>query len=75
MKGKVEFITMDEQTLNAFAKTTKEYLDDLKAKHPDVKKALDSQEQFKRDFADWREQRGRVAPWPIEDYINGKHVQ
>lgn len=75
MKGKVEFITMDEQTLNEFAKTTKNYLDDLKAKHPDVKKALDSQEQFKRDFADWREQRGRVAPWPIEDYIKGKHVQ
>lgn len=72
---KVEFVTMDDATLTEFAKISKKYLDELSAKHPDVKKALDSQEQFKRDFADWREQRGRVAPWPIEDYIKGKHTQ
>ena len=69
------FEAMDDATLTEFAKISKKYLDELSAKHPDVKKALDSQEQFKRDFADWREQRGRVAPWPIEDYIKGKHTQ
>lgn len=74
-KNKVEFVTMDDETLNTFAKQTQKHLNSLKAKNPDVKKTLDSQEQFKQDFSEWREQRGRVAPWPIEDYIRGKHVQ
>ncbi|GAB4171068.1 MAG: TRAP transporter substrate-binding protein [Geothermobacteraceae bacterium] len=71
-KEKIEFVKMDAATRSAFAKKTKEYLDSLKAKHPDVKKTLDSQEQFKKDFATWREQRSGVVPWPIDDYINGK---
>ena len=74
-KEKVEFVQMDAETKSAFAKRTKEYLEELKAKHPDVKKVMDSQEQFKKDFALWREVRGGVAPWPIDDYINGKHMQ
>jgi len=74
MKGKVEFVTMDADTINGFAKKTEKYLDDLKAKHPDVKKALDSQEQLKKDFAEWREQRSRVAPWPLDQYSSGKHL-
>jgi TRAP-type mannitol/chloroaromatic compound transport system substrate-binding protein len=74
-KEKVEFVTMDDETLNAFAKTTKEYLNTLKANNPDVKNTLDSQEAFKKEFAEWREQRGRVTPWPIDAYISDKHVQ
>jgi TRAP-type mannitol/chloroaromatic compound transport system substrate-binding protein len=74
-KEKIEFVTMDAETRSAFAQKTKDYLETLKAKHPDVKKALDSQEEFKRDFAEWREQRSGVAPWPIDDYIAGKHMQ
>jgi len=74
-KKKVEFVTMDDAALSAMAKTTKTYLEKLKAKNPDVKKTLDSQEQFKQDFSTWREQRGRVAPWPIDEYIGGKHTQ
>ena len=74
-KEKVEFVTMDDEALSAMAKTTKSYLDALKAKNPDVKKTLDSQEAFKQDFSNWREQRGRVTPWPIDDYISGKHTQ
>jgi len=74
-KEKVEFVTMDDETLNAFAKTTKEYLNTLKANNPDVNKTLDSQEAFKKEFAEWREQRGRVTPWPIDAYISDKHVQ
>jgi len=74
-KEKIEFVTMDAETRSAFAKTTKAYLETLKAKYPDVKKALESQEKFKEDFATWREQRSGVAPWPIDDYIAGKQMQ
>jgi TRAP-type mannitol/chloroaromatic compound transport system substrate-binding protein len=66
---------MDEETISAFAKSTKEYIEALKAKNPDVKKVMDSQEQFKEDFAQWREVRGGLAPWPIETFIEGKHYQ
>ncbi len=63
---------MDKETMIAFRKTTKEYLDSVKAKHPDVKKALDSQEAFIKDYAVWREVRSGVTPWPYETYISGQ---
>ena len=63
---------MDKDTIIAFKKTTKEYLDGLKAKYPDVKKVLDSQEQLIDDFADWRDIRSGIAPWPYETFINGR---
>jgi len=69
---KVEFVRLDDATLNEFAKITQEYLSGLKEKHSDVKKALDSQEKFKEDFALWRDVRSRVAPWPHEKYISGE---
>ena len=56
-------------------KTTHEYLEELKAKNPDVKKALDSQDDFKKAFAQWRQLRGRVVPWPYNMYIKGKLMQ
>ena len=71
MGKKVEYVMMDDATLNEFAKTTYEYLEALKAKDPDVKKVLDSQDKFKEDFAPWRELRGRLAPWPYKKYVNG----
>ena len=71
-KKNVEFIKMDKDTIIAFKKTTKEYLDGLKAKYPDVKKVLDSQEQLIDDFADWRDIRSGIAPWPYETFISGK---
>ena len=71
-KEKVEFVRMDDETLNSFAKRTHEYLEDLKKKYPDVKKTLDSQEQFKKDFAEWRSIRSGVAPWPYDMYISGE---
>ncbi len=73
-KQKVEFVKMDTETINAFAQKTNEYLTELKAKHPDVKKVLDSQDKLKADFAEWREMRSGVAPWPIEQYVKGKHL-
>ncbi len=74
-KENIEFVTLDKDTRIEFAKTTKTYLEKVKAAHPDVKKALDSQEEFKRDFSEWRQQRSGIAPWPIDDYIAGKHLQ
>jgi TRAP-type mannitol/chloroaromatic compound transport system substrate-binding protein len=74
-KENVEFVRMDDEAITSFAKKTKEYLETVKAKYPDVKKTLDSQEQFKQDFAAWREIRGGLVPWPIDDYISGKRTQ
>ena len=74
-KQKVEFVKMDNDAITNFAKQTKTYLEDLKAKNPGVKATLDSQELFKKDFAEWREIRSGLAPWPIDDYINGKRLQ
>ena len=72
MGKKVEFVSMDDDTLNEFAKVTHAYLEELKAKHPDVKKVLDSMELFQKDYAPWRKMRGGVAPWPYETYISGE---
>jgi TRAP-type mannitol/chloroaromatic compound transport system substrate-binding protein len=74
-KKKVEFVKMDQATMIEFRKTTKTYLDGLKTKFPDVKKALDSQEAFVQDYAEWREIRGGVAPWPYETYVGGKTME
>ena len=71
-KEKIEILKMDKDTLIAFRKTTKAYIDGLKAKYPDVKKVIESQEAFIEDFADWREARSGVTPWPYETYISGK---
>jgi TRAP-type mannitol/chloroaromatic compound transport system substrate-binding protein len=74
-KEKVEFVKMDDEAITNFAKMTKEYLDELKTKYPNVKVTLDSQEQFKKDFAEWREIRSGLTPWPLDDFIGGKRLQ
>lgn len=74
-KEKVEFVKMSDEAITAYAKKTKEYLEELKAKNPDVKKTLDSQELFKSEFAEWREIRSGLTPWPIDDFIDGKRMQ
>lgn len=74
-KEKVEFVRMDQDSINQFAKASYDYLEGLKAKYPDVKKVLDSQDQFKVDFAEWREERGGITPWPYEQFVKGKHKQ
>ncbi len=71
-KEKVEFVKMDTATLIEFRKMTKSYLEEVKAKFPDVKKVLDSQEAFLESYADWREARSGATPWPYETYITGK---
>ena len=74
-KENVEFVRMDKKAITEFAKASHKYLESLKAQYPDVKKVLDSQDEFKQDFAEWREQRGGIAPWPYEMFIEGKHMQ
>jgi len=74
-KEKVEFVRMDDDTMNSFAKASHDYIEGLKAKFPDVKKVMDSQDQFKADFADWRLERSGIAPWPYDQYVKGKHLQ
>lgn len=72
---KVEIVKMDKQTLIDFRKTTKTYLEKVKAKYPDVKKVLNSQEAFIEEFSTWREARSGAAPWPYEKYISGRTTE
>ncbi|MEW6351648.1 MAG: TRAP transporter substrate-binding protein DctP [Thermodesulfobacteriota bacterium] len=72
MSKRVEYVRMDDKTIIEFAKTSKKYLDDLSAKNPDVKKALESQDKLKTDLAPWRKMRSGVAPWPYEQFIKGE---
>lgn len=74
-KEKVEIVKMDKDTLIEFRKVTKTYLDGLKEKYPDVKKVLDSQEEFLASFADWRDARSGATPWPYEIYITGRTTE
>jgi TRAP-type mannitol/chloroaromatic compound transport system substrate-binding protein len=74
-KKKVEIVKMDKETLIEFRKVTKTYLDGLKEKYPDVKKVLDSQEEFLESFADWRDARSGATPWPYEIYITGRTTE
>ena len=75
MEKTTEFVKMDDAAIVAFAKASFEYLDDLASKNPDVKKVLDSQENFKQEYAKWRDLRGRVAPWPKADVLKGRLTQ
>lgn len=71
-KEKIEIVQMEKETLIEFAKVAKEYTDELKAKYPDVKKVLDSQEAFRAEFAVWRDARSGLTPWPYETYVGGR---
>jgi TRAP-type mannitol/chloroaromatic compound transport system substrate-binding protein len=70
-----EYVKMEDAAIIEFAKVTFKYLDDVAAKHPDVKKVLDSQELFKKEYAQWRDLRSRVAPWPREEILKGRLLQ
>jgi TRAP-type mannitol/chloroaromatic compound transport system substrate-binding protein len=72
---KVKIVEMDKDTLLQFRKTTQAYVEQMKAKYPEVKKIVDSQEAFTDSFAAWRKARGGVAPWPYKTYESGKIYQ
>ncbi len=67
-----EFVLMDDTTLIDFANMSNDFLDRLKRENPQVRRVLDSQEQFKEASQRWRELRGRVAPWPRDVYTSGR---
>ena len=71
-KEKSEIVMMDEKAIIDFAKTTQAYLEKVKARCPDCKRLLDSQEELKKDFADWRAARAGVTAWPLDDVVKGK---
>lgn len=71
-KEKIEIVRMDDEAIVEFAKISKDYLDKLKSQHAFLKKVLDSQENLKKDFADWRQSRKGLTPWPIADVVKGK---
>ncbi|MFN3534920.1 MAG: TRAP transporter substrate-binding protein [Desulfatiglandales bacterium] len=75
MGKNTEFVRMDDQTIVEFAKVAFKYLEEVAEKHPFAKKVLESQEEFKREYAQWRELRKGVAPWPKEMVLQGKLYQ
>ncbi len=74
-KEKVEIVQMDKATILEFRKVTHDYVEQLKAKYPDVNKIVSSQQAFVEEFAPWREARGGVTPWPYKTYESGKIEQ
>ncbi len=66
---------MDDKAIIEFAKASRKYLEELMAKHPDVKKVLTSQWELMKDFEEWRDLRGRLTPWPHDTFIKGKLTQ
>lgn len=74
-KENVEIVKMDKETVVEFRKVTKAYLDKVKAKYPDVKEALDSQDAFIEEYSVWRDSRSGVTPWPYETFIKGKTTE
>ncbi len=72
---KVEIVMMNKETLIEFRKTTKQYIDLLKEKYPDVKKVMDSQETFIKEYEIWRKARSGVTPWSYETYISGRTTE
>lgn len=71
-KDKMEVVRMNDETLVKFTKEIHKYLGELKAKHPLLRKALESQEQLKREFQNWRENRNRLVHQPSETHIEGR---
>ena len=71
-KEKSEIVMMDEKAIVDFAKTTQAYMEKVKARCPDCKRLLESQEALKKDFADWRAARAGVTPWPLDEVVQGK---
>ncbi len=67
-----EIVQMDDATVAEFAKTTQAYLEKVKARCPDCKRLLESQETLKKDFADWRTARAGVTAWPLDEVVKGK---
>jgi TRAP-type mannitol/chloroaromatic compound transport system substrate-binding protein len=71
----VKFHQSTPASLNELRKVTKTHVDALKAKNPDLKKVLDSQDAYIKDMADWKQIRSGVSAYPYEMYIKGTHTE
>ncbi|MCB4204236.1 TRAP transporter substrate-binding protein DctP [Deferribacterales bacterium Es71-Z0220] len=71
----VTFNKLDDNSLNELRKTTKKYLDGLRAKNPNLDKVLGSQDEFVKNYSEWKDLRSGVSAYPYEDYIKGKHYE
>lgn len=72
LKDSVEIVQMDPETLVEFSKVAQEYVNEIKAKHPNAKKIIESQEDFRKDFEIWRAARENVTPWSHDTYSTGR---
>lgn len=75
IKNGVKFNRINDKTLKELRQTTKQYLDELKAKHPSVKKVLDSQENFIRLYSAWKNLKKGVSAYPYEEYMKGNMTE
>ncbi|WP_027390135.1 TRAP transporter substrate-binding protein [Chrysiogenes arsenatis] len=71
----VSFNKLDSESLMALRKTTKEYMDGLRAKHPFLDKVMASQDAFTKEYSVWKEIRSGVSAYPYEDYMKGTHTE
>ncbi len=71
----VKFIKVDDETLNEFRRVADTYIQELKDKYPSVKKIRESQENFIKYHAEWKEIRSGVAVWPSEKYLQERNTK
>ena len=74
-KDNIEIVSMDDETIVEFAKVAYQFIEERKQKNELLKKVLDSQEAFRKEFSAWRKARGRLAPWPYDDFVSGQLQQ
>lgn len=74
-KEGVKFNKLSDESLNKLRKTTKEYLAGLRKKSDFLDKVLDSQEEFIKLYANWKELKSGVSAYPYEDYMAGQHYE
>ncbi|MDQ7032416.1 MAG: TRAP transporter substrate-binding protein DctP [Desulfonauticus sp.] len=74
-KDGVKFNKLSDKSLNELRKVTKKYLDKLRKENPFLDKVLASQEQFIKEYAQWKDLRSGVSAYPYEEYIKGKHYE
>lgn len=74
-KDGVKFNKLDSESLTELRKTTKKFMDGLRAKNPNLDKVLASQDAFIEKYSVWKDLRTGVSAYPYDQYINGKHFE
>lgn len=63
-KNRIEVVQANDEALEKFTEEIHKYLEELKAKHPLLKKALESQGKLRRELETWRNYRSRMVSQP-----------